>query len=102
MWEKHIISIAVVLLLTSFIPLSVTAQHRSYDSIVPNGYGEAKIFGLLPRVSGDTVTVFMVIPPFGKITINKLYFTGHLGLLFIVGDYNWMPQGPPAFSTSVY
>jgi hypothetical protein len=101
MREKNFISIAVVLFLISLIPLSVAAEHQSHDSIMSTGYGEAKIFGILPRVSGDTVTLFMVLPPFGKITINKLYFNGHLGLLFIYGDYNWMPQGPPAFSTSV-
>jgi hypothetical protein len=101
MRKKTFISIAIFLLFSSLIPLTVTAEHQSSTSIISTGYGEGKIFGIFPRVSGNTVTLFMVLPPFGKITINKLYFNGHLGLLFIVGDYNWMPQGPPAFSTSL-
>jgi len=101
MRKKTFISIAIILLFISLIPLTVAAERHSLASVISTGYGEGKIFGIFPRVSGDTVTLFMVLPPFGKITIDKRYFTGHLGLLFIVGDYNWMPQGPPAISPSV-
>ncbi len=102
MRKKNFIGVAVVLLLINLIPLTVTGTHQSPNRLTPSGYGEGIIFGIFPRVSDDTITLFMVLPPFGTFTINKLYFTGHLGLFFIYGGYNWLPHGPPAFSLSEY
>lgn len=101
MGEKKIISIALFVLLISLIPLAVAAENQSPHSVIPTGYGEKKIFNIIPRVSGNNITLFMILPFLGRITINKTNFSGHLGILLIYGIYNWFPNGPPAFSTSL-
>jgi hypothetical protein len=98
MGKRKIISIILALLFVSLIPIAIAAEHHTHGSVVSTGYGETKIFGIHPQVSGDSITLFMVLPPFGKFTIAKPRFNGHLGLFLIFGDYQWFAEGPPAFS----
>jgi hypothetical protein len=99
MGEKKRISIILFVLLLGLIPLTVAAESQTTHPLTPAGYGEKQIYGVFPRVSGNSITLFMVLPFLGRITINKTYFSGHLGILLIYGIYNWTPNGPPAFST---
>ncbi len=101
MGEKKIISIVVVLLFLSLIPINIAAQHHSYDSNIKTGYGKGKIFGIHPVISGDDLTLFMILPFLGTITIANSRFHGHLGIILIFGDYEWFENGPPAISTSL-
>jgi hypothetical protein len=101
MGERKIISIGVVLLFLSFIPITTAAQHYYSDRVIKTGYGEGKIFGIHPIISGDDLTLFMILPFLGTITIAKSRFSGHLGIILIFGDYEWFENGPPAISTSL-
>ena len=100
MGEKKIICIMLFVLLLSLIPLTVAAENQTSHPFSPAGYGKKHIFGIIPRISGDNITLFLVLPFFGKYTIHKTYFDGHLGILLVYGIYNWFPNGPPAFSTT--
>jgi hypothetical protein len=102
MGEKKTISIVLVLLIISLIPIAIAAENQTDGSIVSSGYGTRKIFGIHPRVSGDNITLFMVLPFFGRITIDKPYFNGHIGIFLIYGDYNWVPNGPPSYPTALH
>jgi hypothetical protein len=101
MGEKKIVSIVVVLLFLSIVPFTIAAQHQLEDPFMPTGYGKGKIFGIHPVVSGDDLTLFMIIPFLRTITIAKSRFSGHLGIILIFGDYEWLENGPPAISTSL-
>ncbi|HUT00657.1 MAG TPA: hypothetical protein VMY59_10105 [Candidatus Thermoplasmatota archaeon] len=101
MGEKKIISIVVVLLFLGLIPITIAAQHHSCDPVIKTGYGKGKIFGIHPIISRDDLTLCMILPFFGMITIAKSRFSGHLGIILIVGDYEWFENGPPAISTSL-
>jgi hypothetical protein len=97
---KKAVSIVIVLLFISLIPITIAAQHSSQDSFFTNGYGKGKIFGIHPQISGDDLTLFMILPFLGTITIAKSRFSGHVGILLIFGDYEWFENGPPAFSNT--
>jgi len=101
MGEKKIISIVVVLLFIGLSPLTIAAPHQSDGAFIKTGYGKGKIFGVHPVISGDDLTLFMIIPFLGAITIAESRFSGHLGLILIFGDYEWLENGPPAISTSL-
>jgi len=60
------------------------------------GFGPWKVYGLFPSVSGDEVTCFLVGPFLRTTTLNMSRFTGHIGIIFIVGEYYWKVNGPPA------
>jgi hypothetical protein len=96
MKTQQLFSIGIVLLLLSLLPLTVAAQQHTQDIFLPNGYGTKKIFGILPRTTGDSITLFMILPFLRTITIDGAYFNGHKGLFLIYGEYNWYPDGPPA------
>jgi hypothetical protein len=101
MREKKIISIILVLLFISLIPIAIAAENQTEGIIVSTGYGETSIFGLFPKVSGDSLTMVAILPPFGKITIAKPRFNGHIGLVLVYGKYQWFANGPPAFPTAI-
>jgi hypothetical protein len=94
-----IIGIILALLFISFVPITIATENHTKETIVSTGYGETSILGLFPRISGDSLTMFAVLPPFGRITIAKPRFTGHIGLVLIYGRYQWFANGPPGFST---
>jgi hypothetical protein len=96
MKEQKILSICIILLLISLIPLTVTAEHHTQNPAIPTGYGTKKVFGILPRTTGDSITLFMILPFLGKTTITEAYFNGYQGILLLYGEYNWYPNGPPA------
>jgi hypothetical protein len=98
---KKSISIFIILLFINLIPITIATQDSSYGSFFTTGYGEGKIFGIHPRISGDDITLFMLLPLLGATTIAKSQFNGHVGFIFISGDYQWFEDGPPAFSHSI-
>lgn len=96
--ERKIISIMLFLLFISLIPLTMAAENHSPHLVNPAGYKKKYILGVIPRASGTNVTLFLVLPFFGRFTINRAYFSGHLGLQFVYGIYNWFPNGLLAIS----
>jgi hypothetical protein len=96
MGEKKIISMMFALLFIGLLPLTVAAENQATKSIVSTGYGETYLFGLFPEISGDTLRLFAVLPFLGNIAIAKPRFTGHIGIFFVSGKYQWFANGPPA------
>ena len=100
--EKKILNIVLILLFISLLPITIAAENQTEGTIVQTGYGETSIFGLFPQISGESLTLISVLPPFGKITIAKPRFNGHIGLVLVYGKYQWFADGPPAFPTDVH
>jgi hypothetical protein len=100
MGEKKIISIVLFVLLITLIPLTVAAENQTESTSVSAGYGQTIMFGIFPEISGDTLRLFAILPPFGNIAIAKPRFTGHIGIILVYGEYQWFADGPPAIITN--
>jgi hypothetical protein len=96
--KQKILTLTICLLLISFIPPTLATKQTTSEPSQPTGYGIGKIFGILPRITGDNINVIMLIPQLGEFTIAKTRFNGHLGIFFIFGDYQWYADAPPAYS----
>lgn len=98
MSRKKTISILLVLLLMSCLAATTVALIQTNDTPISSGYGETIIVGLFPKISGDSLTITAILPPFGRMTIAKPRFDGHLGLLLVYGKYQWFANGPPGIA----
>lgn len=94
--QKKFASIFVCLLLISLVPTVVIAQYSPQNTSGTTGFGVGNVIGLFPSVSEDEITCFLLGPLMGITTLSKSRFNGHIGLLFLVGEYQWFPNGPPA------
>lgn len=92
------ISICVVLcfLLISLFPTAISAQGNDDKSNDIVGFGPWKVYGLFPRVSDGAITCFLVLPFLRKVTLGLDRFSGHIGIVFLIGEYYWIANGPPA------
>ena len=88
---KKIICIFVCLLFICLIPTTIGSEEESS----PLGYGPWTVIGLFPSKSGDYITCFLIGPFMGKTALNKGRFNGHVGLIFLIGKYQWFANGPP-------
>lgn len=74
------------------IPSSVGASDTHHL-----GYGIGRVYGLFPSVNENEVTCFLIGPLLGKTTLNMSRFCGHIGILFIFGEYQWKLNAPPSY-----
>ncbi len=89
--KKKSVCIFVCLLFISIIPTVIGTEQSS-----PVGFGPWKVYGLFPSVSDDGITCFLIGPFRGWTTLSLTRFNGHIGLLFMFGEYQWFENGPPA------
>lgn len=72
MGDKKIICIMLFVLLLGFIPLTVAAENQTSHPVIPAGYSEKHIFGIIPRISGDNNAVL------GPILLQEIHDTQNL------------------------
>ena len=89
--KKKIVCIFVCLLFISIIPTVIGTEQSS-----PVGFGPWKVYGLFPSVSDDGITCFLIGPFLGWTTLSLTRFNGHIGIIFMFGEYQWFENGPPA------
>ncbi len=113
--KKKIICIFVLtLLITTILPSTVIAGDETDPEIIddvgisiipsvigteqssPVGFGPWKVYGLFPSVSDDGITCFLIGPFLGWTTLSLTRFNGHIGIIFLSGEYQWFENGPPA------
>jgi len=83
-----------ILVFILFISISPTVIGTEQSS--PEGFGPWKVYGLFPSVSDDGITCFLIGPFLGWTTLCLTRFYGHIGILFISGEYQWFENGPPS------
>jgi hypothetical protein len=89
--KKKIVCIFVCLLFIIIIPTVIGTEQSS-----PVGFGPWKVYGLFPSVSDDGITCFLIGPFLGWTTLSLTRFNGHIGIIFMSGEYQWFENGPPA------
>ena len=96
-WGKKMIRkglvVAVILL---FVGISIIPTVIGTEQSSPVGFGPWKVYGLFPSVSDDGITCFLIGPFLGWTTLSSTRFNGHIGIIFISGEYQWFENGPPA------
>jgi len=96
--KKKVIVIFVCLLFLGIHCLIGKSTALQSELPETTGFRVGKVFGIFPSVLEDEITFIMVLPPFGRVTIDQDRFSGHTGIFFIIGQYQWFENGPPALS----
>ncbi len=96
-WGKKMIRkglvVAVILL---FVGISIIPSVIGTEQSSPVGYGQGKVYGLFPSVSEEGISCFIIGPFLGWTTLSLTRFNGHIGIIFLSGEYQWFENGPPA------
>lgn len=94
--KKKLICIFLCMIFITTLCQSTLVNLVKSDSSEITGFRVGKVFGIFPSESEKKISFIMLLPPFGKVNIDKDRFSGNIGILFIYGKYQWFENGPPA------
>jgi hypothetical protein len=90
---KKIFCFLICLLFIGSLPTAMELEIMD-----PVGYGVGKIYGVLPRMSGNIITCFLIGPLLGYVTLDLTRSSRQIRILFIIREYLWITNGPPVYN----